>query len=335
MAATRIRPPDSPDPASLPERLAAFLAARQLAAGPRHVGLSGGCDSVCLLHLLRHASVPGAVAAVHVHHGLSPNADAWATFCTDICRQWSVPLTVLRVTVADVAGQGLEAAARQARYAALAQHLPPGAPLFLAQHRGDQAETLLFNLARGSGVHGLAAMRVSRRRAGLHLLRPLLDVSRQTLENYAQAHALPWIEDESNADTRFSRNFLRQEIMPALRRRFPAVEANLAQTAAHCAEAAALLDELAADDWQRAAQGEAAQIRELRLLSPARLKNLLRWRLRALGWQVPTASRLEEFCRQLLSAGPDRHPELRLPDGCMRVGRGQLRWLPQGATEAQ
>lgn len=325
MAASRNRPPELKSP--LAPRLAAFIAARQLADTPCHVGLSGGCDSVSLLHLLVNLRLPGAISAVHVHHSLSPHADAWAAFCEKLCAQWSVPLAVLRVQVVAEAGEGPEAAARQARYAAFARHLPPGAPLFLAQHRGDQAETVLFNLLRGSGVQGLAAMRPQRQRQGLHLLRPLLGVSRQELEAYARAQDLRWIEDESNDDTRFSRNFLRQEILPALSRRFPAAEANLAQAAVHCAEAAGLLDELAAADWQRLAQGDAACARGLRALSLARLKNLLRWRLRALGWQVPATRRLEEFCRQIQSASPDRHPELQLSEGRMRLGSGRLHWL--------
>ncbi len=328
MAVSRNRPPDLT--ISLPERLAAFLAERQLGAATCQVALSGGCDSVSLLHLLLRLRLPGGVAAVHVHHGLSPNADAWAAFCQDLCAQWAVPLQVLHVQVSS-AGEGLEAAARQARYAAIAQHLPPGAPLLLAQHRGDQAETLLFNLLRGSGVQGLAAMRPDRCQYGLRLLRPLLDVSRRELETYATAQGLTWVEDESNSDSRFSRNFLRREVLPLLAERFPATEHILAQTAAHCAEAADLLDELAASDWQLVAQGEAAaSVTGLRTLSGARLKNLLRWRLRTLGWQVPGTRRLDEFCRQIQGAAADRHPQLQLPQGCMHMGRGSLRWLPHG-----
>lgn len=291
------------------------------------MGLSGGCDSVVLLHVLSRLGLGDRLAAIHVHHGLSPNADAWAAFCADYCTRLAIPLTIRHVAVAAPSGQGLEAAAREARYAAFAEC--PGDCLLLAQHRGDQAETVLFNLLRGTGVTGAAAMPAERRFGKLRLLRPLLDVSRTEIEAYATVNGLSWIDDESNADTSLTRNFLRHEALTALSQRFPAAEASLAQAAANFAEAAGLLDELAALDWQQVAQGDAARLPALRALSLPRLKNLLRHRLRCLGWRVPVATRLDEFARQLQSAGPDRHPELVLPDGKMRAARGLLHWLPE------
>lgn len=314
----------SPD---LSGRVGAFVAARIDAADTLYVGLSGGCDSVVLLHLLSRLDLTGRVGAIHVHHGLSPNADAWADFCADYCRRLAIPLICARVAVDRNSGQGIEAAARAARYAAFAELLPAGACVLLAQHRGDQAETLLFNLLRGAGVAGAAAMRAERGAGALRILRPLLDSSRAEIEAHARQHGLAWIEDESNGDTRLSRNFLRHEVLTAINRHFPAAEATLAQAAGNFAEAADLLDELAALDWQSAADGEAARLPVLRGLSFPRLKNLLRWRLRLLGWQPPVAARLDEFARQILVAGPDRHPELRLPAGKMRLARGRLCWL--------
>ena len=160
------------------------------------------------------------------------------------------------------------------------------------------------------------------------LLRPLLGFGRSQLEAYARHHRLGWVDDASNADVSLRRNYLRHEILPALANRFPGVESSLAQAAAHFGEALALLDELAEADWQTVRLGEEAAISALRQLSVLRLKNLLRYRLRQLGWQVPVASRLEEFVRQLQSAAPDRHPELVLPAGTLRVARGRLAWLP-------
>jgi tRNA(Ile)-lysidine synthase len=290
------------------------------------VGLSGGCDSVVLLHVLSKLGL-GELAAIHVHHGLSPNADAWATFCSGYCEQLGIPLTIRHVAVDTSSGLGLEAAARAARYAAFAECA--GDSLVLAQHRGDQAETVLLNLLRGTGVTGAAGMPVERRFGGLRLLRPLLDISRAEIESYASAEGLAWVDDESNTDTSLTRNFLRHEALTAISQRFPAAEASLAQAASHFAEAASLLDELAVLDWLGVGDGDAARMSALRQLSLPRLKNLLRHRLRCLGWQVPVATRLEEFARQLHSAAPDRHPELVLPDGKMRVARGQLNWLPE------
>lgn len=312
--------------ADLPGRLAAFVAARITADDPVYVGLSGGCDSVVLLHLLSRTDFAGRLAAIHVHHGLSPNADAWAGFCSAYCQSLGIPLIVRSVRVDRSSGQGLEAAARQARYAAFDEMLPAGTCLLLAQHRGDQAETVLFNLLRGAGVTGAAAMRVERAQGALRLLRPLLDVSRTEIEIYAQQHGLGWIEDESNADTRFTRNFLRHEALTAINQRFPDAEAALARAASNFAEASDLLDVLAAEDWLRVADGETARLVDMRSLSLPRLKNLLRWRLRQLGWQPPVATRLDEFSRQLMTAAPDRHPELVLPAGKMRLARGRLHW---------
>lgn len=312
--------------ADLPERVGAFLATRLKPDERLWVGLSGGCDSVVLLHVLSRLGL-GRISAIHVHHGLSPNADAWAAFCAAYCEQLGIALSIRHVTVDTASGLGLEAAARSARYAAFAECA--GECLLLAQHRGDQAETVLFNLLRGTGVTGAAGMPVERQFGKLRLLRPLLDVSRADIESYALAENLTWIDDESNADTALTRNFLRHETLTAISQRFPSAEAALALAARHFAEAAGLLDELASDDWQRVGEGSAARMPALRQLSPSRLKNLLRYRLRCLGWQVPVASRLEEFARQLQTAAPDRHPELVLPDGKMQVRRGQLHWLSE------
>ncbi len=321
MAATRNKPS-----VDLPQRVGAFLAARLAPEERLTVGLSGGCDSVVLLHVLVALGQVGRLQAVHVHHGLSPNADAWAKFCVDYCHRLDVALFIRKVEVPIRSGLGLEAAARNARYAAFAE--TAGNNLLLAHHRGDQAETVLFNLLRGTGVAGAAGIPAERRQGGLRLLRPLLDVSRAELEAYALEAGLEWVEDESNQDRALTRNFLRHETLVALGLRFPGVESSLAQAAENFAEAHALLDELAELDWQQVGDGDAAQLAQLRQLSNSRLKNLLRYRLRALGWRAPVASRLDEFVRQLRTAAPDRHPELVLPDGKIRVAQRRLHWLP-------
>jgi len=292
------------------------------------LGLSGGIDSVVLLHALwrmARAEAPAIhLSAAHVHHGISTRADDWAAFCSACCARLEVPLRVVRVEVPRDSGEGLEGAARRLRHGVFAELDADW--LALAHHRDDQAETVLLNLLRGAGLTGAAAMPPAARRGGLRLLRPLLGSGRAELESYARAHGLAWIDDESNADTRLTRNFLRHEVLTAIEARLPGSEAALARAAGHFAEALGLLDELAEQDWQQVRRGDAAQLSGLRELSPARLKNLLRWRLRQLGWQVPVTTRLDEFARQLLAAGPDRHPELRLPGGRLRAGRGLLHW---------
>lgn len=313
--------------ADLPDSLAAFLTTRLPRQAHLCVGLSGGCDSVSLLHALTACWPVSQISAIHVHHGLSPNADAWATFCIEFAHSLAVPLDVRRVSVDLTGGQGLEAAARQARYAEFSRLACDA--LLLAQHRGDQAETVLLNLLRGAGVLGAAGMLSDRLEAGVRILRPLLGVSRAAIETYAAAQRLSWVEDESNADTRYSRNYLRHRVLPDLTARFPACEAALAGAAERFAEAQDLLDELAALDWSLAAENGSARLSVLRTLSVSRLKNLLRYRLRVLGWQPPVAARLNEFARQLLVAGPDRHPELRLPAGRMVYRHGAVHWLAE------
>lgn len=319
MAASRNNP--STD---LLQRVGRFLADRLASDIPLSVGLSGGCDSVVLLHLLARLAWRGGLQAIHVHHGLSPNADAWVSFCVEYCRSLKVPLVVRRVSVGAVSGRGVEAAARQARYAAFSE--AARGCLLLAHHRGDQAETVLFNVLRGAGVHGAAGIPVERKLDELMLLRPLLDVSRDEVEAYANLAGLSWVTDESNADTALTRNYLRHDALVHLSRRFPAAESSLVQAAANFAEAALLLDEMAEQDWRRVSEGGEAIMAELRRLSVPRLKNLLRHRLRNLGWKVPVANRLDEFARQLLTAGPDRHPELMLEEGVMRVANRRLYW---------
>jgi tRNA(Ile)-lysidine synthase len=310
---------------SLPARVAAFLATRTTPGENICVGLSGGCDSVVLLHVLAVLGPREHLRAVHVHHGLSANADRWAAFCADYCRDLGIDLLVERVEVDRHSGLGLEAAAREARYRVFSGSA--GELLLLGHHQGDQAETLLFNLLRGAGVAGAAGIPVERRRQQLRILRPLLDVSRDEIETYARDHQLAWVDDESNRDTGLSRNFLRHRVLTVLGARFPAAERNLAQAAGHFAEADVLLGELALIDWRSAADGEALKLAMLRELSLPRLKNLLRYRLRQLGWRAPAAVRLDEFARQLQTAGADRHPALDFAEGSMIAGGGVLRWV--------
>ena len=317
MAASRNRLP-----ADLSAGFAALLQAHLPAGAELWVGLSGGRDSVVLLHLCK--TFWPRVRAVHVHHGLSPHADAWADFCQALCRDWDIPLRITRVRVEQGSGLGLEAAAREARYRAYresgARHLA------LGHHRRDQAETLLFNLCRGSGVAGAAAMPVCRVvRDGLLLLRPLLEWAPADLERHARDQGLAWVEDESNQDVRHSRNFLRREVLPLLGRHFPGAEATLARAAGHFAEARDLLDEVAQQDDVRIQ----ARRDPLLQLSPARQANWLRWWLRQAGWQVPEAAATGEWLRQLARAGEGGQAELCLAEGSLRLWQGRLYRVPR------
>lgn len=279
------------------------------------MALSGGRDSVALLHALRAAvassSLPLRVVGLHVHHGLQAQADEWDVFCASLCRDWQLPFYSRRVTVSQQHGEGLEAAARRARYSALeAMCDEAGAELLLfAHHLDDQVETVLLRLFRGSGLAGLGGMPRLRRlgaRQQIVLLRPWLDVARDDIDAYCAAHALAWIDDPSNDDPRFARNALRGQ-MPALVAAFPALRANVAQAAAHLAQAGELLDGLAMQLMAGLVRPprDAGTIAELdlaglRALSPAQADTVLRLWLRDLGTQAPSTARLSAMRAQLI-----------------------------------
>lgn len=289
--------------------------------------LSGGVDSVVLLDVLvrLRERFGYALSAAHVHHGLSPAADTWLGFCAGYCRRIEVPFYSFRVVVPLDDPQGLEAAARRVRHAAL--NSVECDWLVLGHHRDDQAETLLFRLFRGTGLRGAGAMPAVETPAagGRGLLRPLLEHGRATLVQWAQAHALDWVEDESNGDCHFARNDIRHRILPVIEVAFPAARTALARAAGHFREASDLLDELAAAD-AFACGGASLERASLLALSDARISNLLRWQARRRGVPVPSSARLREGLRQLRAA-PAARP-LHLPLGAIAccVYRGQV-WL--------
>ncbi|MEO6421242.1 MAG: tRNA lysidine(34) synthetase TilS [Candidatus Nitrotoga sp.] len=270
------------------------------------LGLSGGVDSVVLLHLLQQLSIRYSwrLSALHVHHGISPHADVWAVFCADLCELYGVSFKVEHVNIAPLRSLGIEAAARKLRHAALAQQQADF--IALAHHLDDQAETLLLQLLRGTGVRGASAMPAIKYRINAStLLRPLLNVPRSILLKYAQQHALQWVEDESNVDDTYPRNFLRHRILPLLEYRFPAYRKTLLRSAQNFAEATELLNELAQQDAEVAIENNCLDIKNLRVLGIVRGKNLLRYFLEGQGAPIPDSTRLQEMLRQLCNARQD------------------------------
>jgi tRNA(Ile)-lysidine synthase len=297
------------------------------------VGYSGGLDSHVLLHLLatqRHLWSQRTLMAVYVNHGLQPAATAWGEHCRHICQQLDVPFRILLVKAQAAPGESPEAAARQARYTALAAELESDAALLTAHHRDDQAETLLLQLLRGAGPHGLAAMPTVAPLGQGWLLRPLLDADRADLRAYAHDQQLHWIDDASNADPDFDRNYLRHRIMPLLRERWPATNRVLARSAHHCAEVANWLDAEADADLARAAavQPDGLHLPALCALSEPRQRNLLRRWLRKLGLPVPDARQLHHILHDAVTAGRDRQPWIRWRGGEARRYRDTLYALP-------
>ncbi|THB85550.1 tRNA lysidine(34) synthetase TilS [Pantoea allii] len=295
------------------------------------VAFSGGLDSTVLLHQLRswqQQHPASRLRALHVHHGLSPNADRWAAHCLSVCEQWQLPCDVLRVTV-DGRVNGIEAAARTARYQALSTALQPGEVLLTAQHLDDQCETFMLALKRGSGPAGLAAMPASRALGSHQLVRPLLNQSRQTLEAYADAHQLVWIEDESNQDQRYDRNFLRQRLLPALSQRWPHFAEATARSAALCSEQEQLLDELLTGQLNELIQPDGSlHFPPLMIMSELRANALLRRWIAGQGGAMPSREALKRIHDEVMASREDAQPKLRFGQAELRRYRQQLYWLP-------
>lgn len=294
------------------------------------VAFSGGLDSTVLLHQLvqwRTQQPTRSLRAIHIHHGLSAYADEWVAHCEAVCAQWQVPLVVERVTLADE-GLGIEAQARQARYQAFADALLPGEVLVTAQHLDDQCETFLLALKRGSGPAGLSAMAESSAFAGTRLIRPLLTQTRMALEQWARQHQLRWIEDESNQDDAYDRNFLRLQVLPLLQQRWPHFADATARSAALCAEQEHLLDELLADELSGCTTAEGAlALAPLTAMSRVRRAALLRRWLAAQNAPMPSRDGLERLWQEVALAREDASPCLRFGEYEVRRYQGQLWWI--------
>jgi tRNA(Ile)-lysidine synthase len=302
------------------------------------VAWSGGRDSTALLHatLLEAATQDVHVLALHVHHGLSPHADAWLAHCEAQCKRWArrglpVEFVSQRLTTSPQAGDSIEAWARQARYKALrAMAANRGASVvLLAHHQRDQAETLLLQALRGAGTAGLSGMPRSVRRDGIEWLRPWLARPRAAIEAYVRKHRLKHIEDDSNADARFARNRLRLQVWPALSAAFPQAEATLATAAQWAQEAQAMLDELAQIDLARIADTQGLRVSEWLTLSPARRSNAMRAWLRQQSGTGAPASLVTRLLEELPTRRNARWPA---EPGELRVYRGALCYRPDAGT---
>lgn len=310
-----------------PEHLVRSLA--PLAPAPRlWVAYSGGLDSTCLLHAAAamRARLPAPLCAAHLDHGLHPDSPRWSEHCRRVCASWGLSLVTRRLAIGPTRGKSLEALARQARYSALADLLGPGELMLTAQHQDDQAETLLLALLRGSGPEGLAAMAPVSELGPGRLVRPLLDVPRSALEAYARDQGLTWIEDPSNDCLALDRNYLRRRVLPLLRERWPAAAATLARSAAHCAEAAALIADAAAQTLRGLGGGRPGTlaIPALAQLEPPRARAALRLWLKRQGFPRPDKAHLGRILAEVLPARADANPLVAWPGCEIRRYRGEL-----------
>jgi len=316
-----------------PELLQAHLAEleNQAARPSRYViAFSGGLDSTVLAHALGRAVDNVPIVAIHIDHGLHEDSQRWSDHCEDFAASLGIEYRSRKVTVQLESGKGPEASAREARYTALHTELEQGDWLLSAHHREDQAETLLLNLVRGSGPAGIAGIGSIRRFGPGWLARPLLNADRASLRDYAEQNELEWIDDPSNTDRRFDRNFLRHDILPRLQARWPDIAARLQRSAAHAGEAATLLADLGTIDLEAlGGHPERLPVDGLLALTPGRQKNLIRLALRLLGLPTPTALQLERVLGEVLPARADAQPHVSWPGASVRRYRNGLYLLPE------
>ena len=321
-------------PGQLREHLAALES--QATKPTRYViAFSGGMDSSALLHALNAADLGVPIVAIHIDHGLHADSRIWSEHCETFAKSLGAGYRGRQVSVRPDTGKGLEAAAREARYAALYEELERGDWLLSAHHRDDQAETLLINLVRGSGPAGIAGIGAIRRFGPGWLVRPLLQVDRAALRAYADQHALHWVEDPSNDDQRFDRNFLRHDVLPRLQSRWPDIAVRLQRSATHAGESADLLADLGKLDLKAlGGHPERLPVDELLALAPGRQRNLLRYSLRELGLSTPTSLQLERILKEVLPAREDGQPYVGWPGASVRRYRNGLYLMPEHLAEA-
>jgi len=296
------------------------------------IAYSGGLDSHLLLHALAQLRplLKPKLCAIHIHHGLQAEADEWANHCQSVCQTLEIPCEVRRVQVDTGHRESIEANARTARYEAIAQIVAPNDVVLTAQHADDQAETVLLQLLRGAGVAGLAAMPAVTRLGQAWLVRPLLSYTRDELYDYARKMDLHWIEDSSNADTRFDRNFIRHKIMPVLQQRWPSVSHIFSRVARHQAEADELVQILAKKDRQKCKgkKSEQLSLPVLSSLSIARQHNVVRFWIKTLGLQLPSTAQLQQIFTKLITAKSDSQPVVRWQGGEVRRYRQFIFAMP-------
>lgn len=298
---------------------------------PAHcwVAYSGGLDSHVLLHVLASQGVP-ALRALHIDHGLHPDSRAWAEHCQQICRELGIAYCAVRVDASAKRGESPEAAARIARYAAFMEQMVAGDWLLTAQHRDDQLETVLLQLLRGAGPKGLAAMPEHAPLGAGHQVRPLLDFDRDEIVQYAQRHGLKWLDDPSNSDTRFDRNYLRGEVIPVLRARWPSLTRTVARSARLSAAAAESLAREAQADLASIVPASSAvlPVGPLLELGGFRAREVLRLWLSATGGPIPSEKMLHRIIHELAGARRDAEPMIELGDCSLRRFRGAIHCVP-------
>lgn len=293
---------------------------------PILVAYSGGIDSTVLLHQLIHTYPPEQLRAIHINHGLYPEADDWQAHCERTCAIHGISIVCHQLTQRPKPGDSIEAWARTARYAIFEQHLKENEILMTAQHADDQAETVLLQLLRGSGPKGLSAMPKQKSFGKGLLIRPFLHLSKQDIIDYATLNQLTWVTDPSNKQTQFDRNFLRENILPSLKNRWPSVSDTLSRSARHCAEQEALLELLLKPllaDSAGSREGTLS-IQALSQQNPLVQRALIRQWLNDKQFPMPGHKKFEKIFEDLIPARPDAQPVILWGGVCIRRYRDDL-----------
>lgn len=295
------------------------------------IAFSGGLDSTALLLLfakLRKNQPHLQLRAIHIHHGLSPNADSWAAHCQHLCGQLSIPFLLEKVQVQQ--GKGIEAGAREARYQAIKKHLACNEILVSAHHLQDQSETFFLALKRGSGIAGLAAMPVCSELYNMPLFRPLLPFSRHQLQTYVEQIGVLWIEDESNQDNRYERNFLRNQVLPLLRERWSHFDLAVQRSAQHCLEQQQLLNELLQNTFEQHFDktDRTFHLNNFSAYSPLQQNALLRLWFSHCSISMPSTQQLAQILQDVISAASDRNPHFQLGNTMLRRYQKKLYFTP-------
>ena len=295
------------------------------------IAFSGGIDSTVLLHAAKSIfdNTHCLLKAVHINHQLQADADVWANHCQSICDQLDIPLDIIQVETQAFSDLGVEGAAREARYQAFTKLLKANEVLMTAHHADDQVETVLFQLIRGTGPQGLAGCAAQRDLGEAKLYRPLLNITRSQIEHYAKTHQLTWIDDPSNQSLQHDRNFIRHEIMPALKQRWPSLAETITRSAQWQSESVQLLDDLAALDLADVnLDVQTLPIAKLRHMSVARQKNVLRWWIRQQGFATPSMEILNHILKDVVACPVDREPCVTWQNCELRKYRNELYLLP-------
>jgi len=292
------------------------------------IAFSGGLDSQVLLHLFAEVRsvLPLSLRVIHVNHGLNSQADKWVLQCEQRCRELNINFITKKISIQLNKGESLENAAREVRYAVFSEFIKDDDIIVTAHHQDDQAETLLLQLLRGAGLKGLAAMPMIKPFAKGFLARPLLNYTRDELKKYAEQNKLSWIEDDSNASQNFTRNFLRQEIFPLLKKRWPNVAEVFSRSALHCAEAQAMLDEIVEKELAsiQGSQPNTLSVKKLLQQGLAQQKYLIRAWLGQQGFSLPATVKMKHILQDMLHAGADKQPMVAWPGVELRRYRDDL-----------